>query len=240
MSAWRYAVYFAPRTDSVLWRLGCAWLGRDAVTDTPVVQPRLTDHSGVDLEAATAAPRRYGFHATLKAPFRLRPHCSEDELIRALAAISVRHMTFSITLHVGEQDGFLALLPTSPSTALDRLAADCVRDMDMFRAPLTDADRRRRKADSLSFRHRALFEQWGYPDVMEAYRFHMTLSERLPDEPRARLRTAAANHFTDALDNEETTVDSVCLFREITPGSAFRLVHRLNLASATNAPRELV
>ena len=71
MSKPRYAVYYAPAADSALWRFGSATLGYDALTgeDLPFAVP-----PGCDLAlwpAFTEEPRRYGFHATLKAPFEL-------------------------------------------------------------------------------------------------------------------------------------------------------------------------
>ena len=66
----RYAVYFAPEGGSALWRFGCAWLGWDAETGAECAMP---DPPGLPAprEALTRAPRRYGFHATLKPPVLL-------------------------------------------------------------------------------------------------------------------------------------------------------------------------
>ena len=65
----RYALSFAP--PGGLWRLGSEWLGRCAVTGQPAQPPRIDALTAEELRTLTAAPRRYGFHATLKAPFRL-------------------------------------------------------------------------------------------------------------------------------------------------------------------------
>ena len=240
MTARRYAVYFAPRPESRLGQCGSAWLGRDAVTNSSCPQPDLPADVPVDLAAATARPRHYGFHATLKAPFRLHGNCTEAALIRAAQALCTRHETFSITLEVGELDGFIALLPKSPTNALDHLAADCVRELDAFRAPLTDTDRRRRDAARLPPRQRVLFEQWGYPHVLDAFRFHMTLSERLPDGTRQRLYALAEAYFEPVLRGETTPVDSICLFREATPGGMFSLLQRIDFTPRNAPPHEFV
>jgi len=69
----RYAIYYCPLFGSPWWDRGCRWVGRRAEDDCDVVQPVL---DGIDPQAfwaITREPRRYGWHATLKAPFALRP-----------------------------------------------------------------------------------------------------------------------------------------------------------------------
>ena len=60
---YRVAVYYAPEADDPLWRAGCEWLGRDPERGTALAQPVVAG-----LHENTEDPRRYGFHATLKAP----------------------------------------------------------------------------------------------------------------------------------------------------------------------------
>ena len=71
MDDWRrQAIYFAPPAGSPLARFGAAWLGWDPEAGAEVEGLPV---AGLPLprEALVAAPRRYGFHATLKPPFRL-------------------------------------------------------------------------------------------------------------------------------------------------------------------------
>ena len=67
----RYAIYFAPAHGSPWWEFGARWLGRDERNDTALTQHPLAQIAPDDLLELTAQPRRYGFHATLKAPFGL-------------------------------------------------------------------------------------------------------------------------------------------------------------------------
>src|SRR5690606_21547575 len=67
----RYAVYFAPAEDSALNRLASRWLGRCAYTGTRYPPTGIGEITPAAQEEITAEPRRYGFHATLKPPFRL-------------------------------------------------------------------------------------------------------------------------------------------------------------------------
>ena len=80
----RYALYYTPPPDSPLWRFGCAVIGYDSVLgcDVPLALPE--GWSTDDWRAATTEPRRYGFHATLKAPFRLAAGSTEDDLLEAV------------------------------------------------------------------------------------------------------------------------------------------------------------
>src|SRR5512145_2649151 len=123
----RYAIYFAPSERSSLWRLGCAWLGRDAQRDCALEQPRLDGLAPARVAQLTAAPRLYGFHATLKPPFALAPGCVAGELDAALARFAQRRAPFPLPpLEVGMLAGFIALLPIGASAALAALAGDCV------------------------------------------------------------------------------------------------------------------
>jgi hypothetical protein len=64
----RYAIYFVPAQDTNLYRFGASILGYECYTgeDAPFAGDLEID-PGVWTEL-TDDPRRYGFHATLKAP----------------------------------------------------------------------------------------------------------------------------------------------------------------------------
>ena len=84
----RYAIYYTPPEQSELAKKAAAWLGRDAFTgekSAPVASGPL---SAGEVAYHTASARRYGFHATLKAPFRLAPGESEQGLAAAIDAFA--------------------------------------------------------------------------------------------------------------------------------------------------------
>ena len=64
----RLAVFWAPEAGSALARWGAGWFGWCADAGWP--RPRC-HIKGLAVEELTVAPRRYGLHATLKAPFGL-------------------------------------------------------------------------------------------------------------------------------------------------------------------------
>lgn len=221
----RYALYYAPPATSPWWHLGCRWLGRDAATDEPLPAPRLPGLTPERWRALTAAPRHYGFHATLKAPFALANGHEEASLMAAVAAFVAERKPFVLPPPtVRSLAGFLALRPSAPQVAMDAMAAEAVRAFEPFRAPLA-ADELRRRAGGLAPRERALLARWGYPYVFEAYRFHLTLTDALqPDE-----REAAAGllgTYLAPVNGEPLPVEDVCVFGQSRREHPFRLLAR--------------
>ena len=227
----RYAVYFVPGPDTALWQAGCRWLGRNpdgTVGDAPLPPPQATAAgiSREDWAAATAEPRRYGFHATLKPPFHLAEGCDVADLDMALARFAAgRKASQGPVLSVARLGGFLALCPRGPAGGLDTLAGDCLRAFEPFRR-LPDAETlARRRAKGLSPRQEVLLEAWGYPFVLEEFRFHMTLTDHLSDDAAARFRSVLEGLFADALTSP-LAVGGIALFREPAPGAPFETVRR--------------
>lgn len=175
----RYAIYFAPHGASLLARFGASLLGYDAATGAEVDPPdHPLFHDPLSL-GYTAAPRRYGFHATLKAPFHLAEGRTPSELEEALQEFAATQSRFEIMLTLGLMRQFLALILAEPSPAMDDLAAACVRRFDLFRAPLSPEDRERRHPDQLTAEQVAYLDEWGYPFVLDDFQFHMTLTGAL-------------------------------------------------------------
>ncbi len=216
----RYAIYFTPPQDDRLTRIAGGWLGRDAFGGTPPDAPETPGLSRGEIVSQTKDARRYGFHATLKAPFRLADDATEAELDEAVAALAEKFEPIALPLVVAELDGFLALVPAEPIASLDRLAGDIVRSLDCFRAPLSEAEIARRKPDALSPKLKDNLLLWGYPYVFDAFQFHMTLTDRLPANARARFRAAIDAVFKAALV-QPVTLDGLALFAEREPGADF-------------------
>ena len=172
----RYAVYFTP--EGALADLGASWLGWDIAKARRVAHPAL---SGLDVAALTDAPRKYGFHGTIKPPFVLAEGNTYDQLTTRLGELCG-------TLGAVRLDGlklvalgrFLALIPTGDQHPLSTLAAAVVEQLDPFRAPPTDGELARRRQAKLTPAQDRNLIRWGYPHVMDQFRFHLTLTSRLP------------------------------------------------------------
>ena len=216
----RFAVYVVPPAASPLARAANAWLGYDPVTGRALTQPPVPSIPPDRLAAVTAAPRRYGFHGTMKAPFALDPARSLSELMAALDRLCAGQEPFELQLELGSIGGFLALVPASPSPELAALAATCVRDLDPFRAPLTPEDRARRSVEHLSPRECEHLERWGYPHVMDLFRFHMTLTQRLAAPEHDRMRDVLTPLLAPLLARP-LRIDRLALLRQPDRDAAF-------------------
>jgi putative phosphonate metabolism protein len=209
------AVYFAPPPDSPWWRFGAHWLGRDEATDTPLPQPPL---AGIDpgvLRQLIAAPRHYGFHATLKAPFALRTGATREEFAQRLHALARRTPPVPLgEVRVRTLSGFVALMPAAPSAALLALAAACVTELDDLRAPPAAAELARRRAAGLDPREEALLAQYGYPYVLERFRLHFTLSGNVDAATATRLIWAAEPQLAQLNAQAPLVLDRLCLFEQ--------------------------
>jgi putative phosphonate metabolism protein len=185
----RWALYYLP-PPGPLSAAGAAWLGWDVERGMPCPHPDLRGLAE-PVSDLTATPRRYGFHATIKPPFRLAPGRTPDDLLAAAAAFcdAARAVTLD-GLELTDLDGFLALTPSGDTAALDALAGSAVAALDPFRAPAPPEEVARRRAAGLTPRQDALLLRWGYPYVMEEFGFHMTLTGRLA--PKVRAQVAAA------------------------------------------------
>lgn len=234
MSA-RYAIYFSPAAGSPLARFGAEWLGRDSDDESaPASRPDIPGFSRARHREITESARHYGFHATLKPPFSLPPGTSVEQLEAALTAFAQRRAPIGgLGLKVGGLDGFLALLLTEESSAVRNLAADCVREFDAFRNPPSPEELARRRQVPLSELEDALLRRWGYPYVMEAFRFHMTLTCRLA-EPEYGLLESFLRKLFGPIATRTVEIDGLSLFHQETRKSPFRLLRRYAFADAAS------
>jgi putative phosphonate metabolism protein len=220
----RVALYYAPSSDDALLGQGNTWLGRDTVGNVPLPQPAVPGIAEV-----TAEPRGYGFHATLKPPMRLVPGTDWFDLLRAVEDLAGRIAPFELpTLAVMDLHGFLALRETEPCAALQALADACVREVDRFRAPPSEAELARRRRAGLTAEQDEMLVRWGYPYVFGTWFFHMTLTRRLSAAEKAVFLPAAEAFFADALAVKRR-VTEICLFTQRAEREAFVVAERVRL-----------
>ncbi len=228
-AAYRYAVYFAPSPQSPAWALGSQWLGRCAATGRLYGQPTIAGLSAAEFAALTAAPRRYGWHATLKAPFMLAQGSTEDSLRVAVAHLAKTLKAFDLpTLRVTQLDDFLALTADGDTAELHAAADACVTELHPCAAPLGDSELQRRRKAHLTARQDQLLVRWGYPYVLEEFRFHCSLTGSLSQlsAPHIQAVAQAARAAFDA--HGSCRFDTLALFAEPTPGADFMLLEHFN------------
>lgn len=221
----RYAIYAVP--EGALHARGSAWLGWDSVAARRVPHPDL-DGLPDTAAALTETPRKYGFHGTIKPPFRLAPGCDVAALHAAATALAGRSAPVILPdLEVRRLGGFVAIVPAQPVPALADLAATWVRDLDTFRAAPAPEELARRRKAGLTDRQEALLADWGYPYVFEEFRFHLTLSGKRKTGEADALAARLGAHFADLL-TRPLALDTLCLMGEGADGR-FRLLHRYTL-----------
>jgi len=220
----RVAVYYAPQPDDPLFAKAATWLGRDPESGAPVPQPDLPDIAGV-----TEEPRLYGFHATLKPPFRLAEGRQWFDVLEAASKLADRTAPFALpAFAVFDVFGFLALREVVHCPPLQALADACVAHLDPLRAPASDADLARRRRARLTPQQDAMLVRWGYPYVFETWFFHMTLTRRLNAEEKALYQPAAERLFAAAVASPRRVSD-ICLFVQPAAGAPFVIAERLTL-----------
>ena len=193
-------MYFEPPPGSPLARFGQEWFGMDTAAGwtgkapTPYVE----------------TPRKYGFHATLKAPMRLREDCTFADFNNSVQALSEKLKPVPLGILKPRRIGRFLALTVEPELHDDisKTAWSCVRELDRFRAPLTQAERDKR--GMLAPELMQNMEAWGYPYVGDAFRFHMTLTSQLAD---SRLEDALGT-ITGLLPSKPVMLDAISVYAD--------------------------
>jgi hypothetical protein len=218
----RFAIYFSPddgtqagnilTTDATWAQWATAWLGWDLVGGYHVPHPAMNgyDLTDCDVANATETPRKYGLHATIKPPFRLREDSDQTALASACRRLAGRTRPVTLSgLAITRMGRFLALCPLGDQAALNALAASWVTELDGFRAASTDAELARRRNANLSHAQETNLLNWGYPYVLDQFRFHITLT--------GKIAKAKLPHLQNALDQVLTPqLPAPLLIRDLT------------------------
>lgn len=222
----RYAIYYAPRETDELHDVASRWLGRDVLRGANREQP---SPAGIVLGELTREPRRYGFHATLKPPFALAAGSTAPALLAAVESLADDMEPVGISgLAISRIGGFFALTAQGDQRPLNQVAARCLIALDSFRAPPPLAELMRRRQLNLNERQERLLHRWGYPFVLEEYRFHLTLTGVCDDAAAPALEAALVRHFAPVLDRP-LTVDALSIFVEPAAGEPFVFLSRARL-----------
>ena len=228
----RYAIYFAPALHSPWWHFGTQWLGRDEHLDCTLPQTTVPEVDAVELQRMTSHPRRYGFHATLKAPFALQMHCTVEDLKARMQALARTLQPVALgPLEAKALGNFVALVPANPPHALATLASACVVDVDDLRRPLSEADLARRQIDTLDPRGLELLHRYGYPLVMERFQLHFSLTGPVTPPRAQQVLQAVHQRVAQLSATAPLVLDRLCLFVEPVSGQPFVRVADMELSA---------
>ena len=216
----RYAIYYIP--DLPLFQIGSDWLGWNSITGQETIisanRRRITDR-----------PRKYGFHATVKPPFSLASSSTQGDLQDAFHAFcaTVSPATGG-TLKISRLGRFLAMTQDVQSNEVTELAASTVSHFDKFRVPLSDNDIEKRRQRRLTPKQDALMLRWGYPYVMQEFKFHMTLTGPLRNDEIDAIEHDANTRFQEFI-GQSLNIASLSLLGEDSDSGRFHVVDRLSL-----------
>jgi len=233
-SAARFAIYYAPAAASAWWEAGCAWLQRDPSGAATPPAPSVPGLSR-PLQDLSSEPRRYGWHATLVAPFHCKPGVDSHAVLALATDWASRQQSFTLSARVALLERFVAIQiaepnaedPASETTgdaAIQALAASAVRSFASLRAAPSELELAKRRKMQLSARQEALMLEWGYPFVFDEYRFHLTLSNSI--------EAVDAHHMLAWWERRIAAlgplrIDGVAIYVQAQPGEDFCLWQRL-------------
>lgn len=221
----RFAIFAVP--DGGFFQTGSDWLGWDSAAGVERTQPELDGLPG-PAQDLTATPRKYGFHGTIKPPFKLGAGTTREDLELAMSSFcAVRPAVEVPKLAIARVGGFVACVPDAPVQALHNLAQTAVAGLDPFRAPPTEAELERRRRVGLSASQEKMLQYWGYPYVFDEFRFHLTLSGRLEANAADQLAERLTDHFAPTLP-APYRIDTLALMGEA-PDGRFHLLRRFPL-----------
>ena len=194
----RYAIYYLPDPTSNLWEKGSRWLGRDPCLDADIPSDLNLPHGLINHELLVKTPALYGFHATLKPPMYLGSKKRKDQLYTEVGTFADQSKPIPIpALKVKKLGNFLALVPGQQSLEITDFARSCVISFDKYRAEPSDLELERRRASGLSTRQNELLTQWGYPYVMEEFRFHLSLTGEIDSKCASVLQPFLSEYFKE-------------------------------------------
>jgi putative phosphonate metabolism protein len=229
----RYAIYFVPAAGSDLYRFGSSVLRYDCYTGEQVDPPAQLAADTERWRSLTEEPRRYGFHATLKAPFHLTADHAETALMEAVRSFADSGRVIpTITPAVDILSGFAALVPRHRDASVEALAAQCTTEFDRFRAPMSLRERARRLAAPLSPEQVENLDRWGYPYVLGQFRFHMTLSGPLPAHMQQATLATLRGSFERQCGSRPIAIDRLTLLKQDAPENPFRVLSQAQLSAA--------
>jgi hypothetical protein len=177
----KYAVYWVPKRTDALARFGAAWTGWCADQGERRSASPLGDLS-INIGAVTNGVRRHGFHAVIKAPFSLAAGRSRFSVEHFLGCLAEDAVSFQLPrLRLAVVDGYVALVPSQASQALDELVSRVGEAFAPLEAatPINGSDKTPDVANAPCATGRKMSGPVLMFPTSAVHRFHLPLTDRL-------------------------------------------------------------
>ena len=208
----RYAIYYAPIENCGLDVFGKCLLGWDPYKGEEITNsypPKLPNLQKFSRFVLT--PKQYGFHGTIKAPFRLKDGYTYNDLENKVCEISKQIHSFYIDkLIIKKLGNFIALIPTN-NLKVNDVSNKFVEGLDYLRDELSENEIKKRNPIKLTSRQKKMLFKWGYPYVFNEFKFHLTLTSKLNIEEIDDVFKSLQNILTQ-FNLIKINFNSVCIF----------------------------
>ena len=225
----RFAIYYVPPESDYLTKFSASWFGWDAYQGIKVNYPMLRNLN-YDLKDITSKPSKYGLHGTLKAPFFLAPNRTIDELRLSLSVLSHSIKKFEIpSICLRIISGFIAIVPSTQNESMNYLAKKCLEDLDRFREIESPDILNKRRVVGLSPSEEHYLFRWGYPYVLDNFRFHLTMTTKLTSEVSKNVLSVLNSELRVVL-KAPLAISKIYLFGESKLHGRFEVIEEFSLA----------
>jgi len=126
---------------------------------------------------------------------------------------------------LGHLQHYLTLMLDGNQADIDWLAAECVTQFDRFRAPLDEEEDARWRLDGLSPQEEVFLKEFGYPYVLSAFRFHISLAGPLDNAELDAVARALEPHLVPFM-REPFQIKDLSLLGEPRGAGAFEVISR--------------
>lgn len=216
----RYAIYYIPEMDAEFYKSGTKWLGWDVFTGKKIVNNK--DH-------ITKNARRYGFHGTLYPPFELKSKINFNDFEKSVDQFAKNKKAFDMGKgKITNLDQFIAICFNESEKKLKFFAADCIKYFHKYRKYPSQNELEKRRKIGLTKRQEKNLVEWGYPFVMEEFKFHMTLTGHLQDNEKKLIESKLKKIFISSFNNP-IKFNSICLLGE-DADNFFHFINRFYLS----------
>ncbi len=229
----RYAIYYAPSENSELDLFGKCLLGWDPYKGVETTKSDLSKlPSFKKFSSLVLTPKQYGFHGTIKAPFKLKNEYTYNDLENKVREISKQiHSFYFDQLIIKKLGNFIGLIPTN-NLKVNAVSNKFVEELDYLRDELSESEIKKRKPHKLTSNQKQMLFKWGYPYVFDEFKFHLTLTSKLNVVEIDDVLRSLQN-ILKQVNLNKISFNNICIFGQKSD-EKFYFVQRFNFNNLTH------